>query len=342
MRRLLFAIAATLLVITSVRADVIELADSHPDQHVVVKGDTLWDISAQFLKSPWLWPKVWSVNPQIDNPHLIYPGDIIYLVYVNGQPQLRLKRGPRKLSPNIRRSPLAQAIPAIPLQDIKSFLSDNLIMDRAALELAPYVIAGVNERIVSGAGDKVYARGGFSAAEQSQQFFGIYRPARSYTDPDTGEDLGFESQSIGSGYLQAQDNDILTLKLKHTTQEVRIMDRVLPTPEGAIQSVFYPSVTDEPINGSILSVLKGVDKIGQFDVIAINRGVREGIKPGNVFYVYKLGETVVDPVTKETITLPSERAGMVMVFKPFEKISYALVMRAENSLAVMDEIRSPR
>ncbi len=342
MRRLLFVIAATLLVITGVRADVIELADSHPDRHVVVKGDTLWDISEYFLKSPWLWPKVWSVNPQIDNPHLIYPGDIIYLVYVDGQPQLRLKRGPRKLSPGIRRTPLAQAIPAIPLQDIKSFLSDNLIMERAALERAPYVIAGVNERIVSGAGDKVYARGVLAPKEQEQQFFGIYRPARSYTDPDTGEELGFESQSIGSGYLQAMNDDVLTLTLKQTSQEVRIMDRVLPTPEGAIQSMFYPSVTDEPMIGRIISVLKGVNKIGQFDVIAINKGTREGIKPGNVFYVYKVGETVVDPMTKETLTLPYERAGLVMVFKPFEKISYALVMRAESSLAVLDEIRSPR
>ncbi|MEH6470416.1 MAG: LysM peptidoglycan-binding domain-containing protein [Halopseudomonas sp.] len=342
MRRLLFAIVASLLVISSVRADVIELADSHPDQYTVVKGDTLWDISGQFLKSPWLWPKVWSVNPQIDNPHLIYPGDVIYLVYVNGKPQLRLKRGPRKLSPEIRRTPLAQAIPTIPLQDIKSFLSDNLIMDRDVLERAPYVVAGVNDRIVSGAGDRVYARGELSADEQGQQFFGLYRPARSYTDPDTGEDLGFESQSIGTGYLQAVDKDILTLKLKHTSQEVRIMDRVLPTPEGAIQSVFYPSVTDEPLKGRILSVLRGVDKIGQYDVIAINRGEREGVKAGNVFYVYKVGETVVDPVTKETITLPSERAGLVMVFKPFEKISYALVMRARSSLAVMDEVRSPR
>ncbi len=346
MRKLLFAITASLLVgtlsITSARADVIELVDNHPDQHVVVKGDTLWDITEQFLKSPWLWPKVWSVNPQIDNPHLIYPGDVIYLVYVNGQPQLRLKRGPRKLSPEIRRTPLAQAIPAIPLQDIKSFLSDNLVMDRDTLEQAPYVLAGVDERIVSGAGDRVYARGQLQGEQQGQEFFGIYRPARSYVDPDTGEALGFESQSIGSGYLQAIDNDIMTLKLKKTSQEVRVMDRVLPTPEGEIQSVFYPSATDEPLNGKILSVLRGVDKIGQYDVVAINRGQREGVKAGNVFYVYKQGETVVDPVTNEKITLPAERAGLVMVFKTFDKLSYALVMRAQSSLAVLDEVRSPR
>ena len=343
MRKLLSIFVSVLLLGSqAVTADVIELAPDHPDQHVVVKGDTLWDISEQFLKDPWVWPKVWSVNPQIDNPHLIYPGDVIYLVYVNGQPQLRLKRGPRKISPEIRRTPLAQAIPAIPLDDIRSFLSDNLIIDKAKLEQSPYVVAGVNERIVSGAGDKVYARGTLGAEMQDQEFFGIYRPSRSYKDPDTGEDLGFESTSIGSGYLQAINDDILSLKLKKTTQEVRVMDRVLPTPESPVQSVFYPSVTEKPMNGKILSVLRGVDKIGQFDVVAINRGQREGIEPGNVFYVYKQGERVVDPMTKEIIALPSERAGLVMVFKPFEKISYALVMRAESSLAVLDEVRSPR
>ncbi len=346
MRKLLFAVAAMLLAgslsMTSARAEVITLADNHPDQYVVVKGDTLWDISENFLKSPWLWPKVWSVNPQIDNPHLIYPGDIIYLVYVNGQPQLRLKRGPRKISPGIHRTPLAQAIPAIPLQDIQGFLSDNLIMDQAVLEKAPYVIAGVNERIVSGAGDRIYARGKLENELQGQDFFGIYRPSRNYTDPDTGEVLGFESQSIGSGYLQATDNDILTLKLRKTSQEVRLMDRVLPTPAGEIQSVFYPSVTDAPLEGRILSVLRGVGKIGQFDVVAINRGLREGVKAGSVLHVYKQGEVVIDPVTQEKISLPSERAGLVMVFKTFEKLSYALVMRAQSSLAVLDQVRSPR
>ncbi|RDE18791.1 LysM peptidoglycan-binding domain-containing protein [Motiliproteus coralliicola] len=347
MTKLLSAVAAillagSLLFTTSVHADVIELADDHPDQYVVVRGDTLWDISGTFLKSPWLWPKVWSVNPQIDNPHLIFPGDVIYLVYINGQPQLRLKRGPRKLSPEIRRTPLSQAIPTIPLQDIKSFLSDNLIMDREALEKAPYVVAGVNERIVSGAGDKVYARGKLENEQVVQEFFGIYRPARLYVDPDTGEELGFESQSIGSGYLKAREADILTLTLKRTSQEVRKLDRVLPTPEGKVQSVFFPSVTERPLEGKILSVLRGVDKIGQFDVIAINRGQREGVEPGNVFQVYKAGEQVVDPVTKELITLPSERAGLVMVFKTFDKVSYALVMRATSALAVLDEVRSPR
>ncbi len=343
MRKLLIRIAFVLLtgpmMASSLKADVVQLIDSHPDRHVVVKGDTLWDISATFLKSPWQWPRVWSVNPQIDNPHLIFPGDVIYLVYVNGKPQLRLERGPKRLSPQIRRSPLAQAIKAIPLRDIKSFLSDNLVLQADELEAAPYVLGGTNKAIIAGAGDRVYARGQLEKTDQN--FFGVYRPARVYIDPDTEEVLGYESKAIGGGHMVGQTDDIITLDLKRTHEEVRVKDRVLPTQEEVIQSVFYPSSPDSEINGRILSVLRGVTKIGQFDVVAINRGAREGMEPGHVLLVYKTGEEVKDPVTGELISLPSERSGSIMVFKVFEKVSYALVMKAENTLSVLDEIRTP-
>ena len=326
--------------IARLAADEIQLMDNHPDRHVVVKGDTLWDISSTFLKSPWLWPKVWSVNPQIDNPHLIYPGDVIYLVYVNGQPQLRLERsGPLKLGPKIRRSPLKQAIRAIPLQDLKSFLSDNLVLQADELEAAPYILGGANAAIIAGAGDRVYARG--QVENNGQNYFGVYRPARVYIDPDTQEVLGYESEEIGGGYLVATNKDILTLDLQRTNEEVRVKDRVLPTPEVVIQSVFYPSAPEQQINGKILSVLRGVTQIGQYDVVAINRGEREGIKPGHVLQVFRKGEVVKDPVNGELVTLPSERGGTVMIFKVFDKVSYALVMKAVNVLSVLDEVRSP-
>ncbi|WP_210397963.1 LysM peptidoglycan-binding domain-containing protein [Motiliproteus sediminis] len=344
MRKLLLSVTLALLtgpfMSAAVQADVVKLAADHPERYVVVKGDTLWDIANRFLATPWRWPDVWYVNPQIDNPHLIYPGDVIYLVYVDGKPQLRIDRGPRKLSPTVRRTPLEQAIPSIPLQDIKSFLSDNLVLERNTLESAPYVVGGVNDRIVAGAGDKIYARGTLLA--ENQNFYGVYRPSRTYTDPDSGEFLGFETQSVGGGYLLGSEGDIHTLQLKRTSEEVRVLDRVLPTQEEVVQSVFYPSSPAQKIDGRILAVLDGVTQIGQFDVVTINRGAREGLEPGNLLQVHKAGERVRDPVTQEFINLPSERGGLVMVFKVFEKVSYALVMQAENVLAVMDEVRSPR
>ncbi len=344
MRKLFTGVALVALTVSifvsKAAADEVQFVDGHPDQYTVVKGDTLWDISATFLKSPWLWPKVWSVNPQIDNPHLIFPGDVVYLIYVNGKPQLRVDRGPKKLSPGVRRTPIEQAVKAIPLQDLKSFLSDNLVLQLNELETAPYVLGSENESIIAGAGDRVYARGKLPAVDQN--YYGVYRPQRIYKDPVTEEILGYESRAIGGGYLIAtNEDDVLTIDLKRTNEEVRIKDRVLPTKEEVIQSVFYPSSPDHVVEGQILSVLRGVSKIGQFDVVALNLGEREAMEPGHVLHVYKRGETVQDPVTGDPVTLPSERRGVLMVFKVFEKVSYALVMEAEAALSVLDEVRSP-
>lgn len=334
----LLLLAAPLLT-GSLRADEVRLAENHPERYQVVKGDTLWGIARRFLADPWRWPDLWYLNPEVANPHLIFPGDILRLVYIDGQPRLRVDRGPRKLSPQIRRQPLEQAIPAIPLSEIKSFLSDNLVLEKRTLESAPYILGGVNDRIIAGAGDKVYARG--QLASEAQNFFGVYRPSTTYVDPDTGEFLGFETRAIGGGYLVNVEGDILSLKLKRTQEEVRVMDRVLPTQEEKIQSVFHPSAPDELVEGVILAVLGGVTQIGQYDVVVVNRGQREGLAPGHLLRVDKRGEVVRDPVTGERVRLPSERGGMVMVFKVFDKVSYALVVQAENVLGVLDRVRSP-
>lgn len=323
-----------------VRKDRIELAQGHPTEYVVVKGDTLWDISGRFLKSPWLWPQVWDVNPQIDNPHLIYPGDIIYLTWVDGQPRLSLKRGVRKLSPQARVTPLDHAIPAIPLRDIVSFLSENVVVDQDVLENAPYVLAGKNQRIIAGAGDRVYARGQLVEDIPMQN---LYRPAKEYTDPVSSELLGYELLKVADGRVHAleEDSGVITLDLLKSNEEVRALDRVLPSDESRIESVFYPKPGPELENAQILAVLGGVAKIGQFDAVALNIGEREGIENGQVFAIYNKGEVIIDPVTKETLSLPSERAGLVMVFKVFNKVSYGLVLRATNVISVGDHLRTP-
>src|SRR5690606_7440243 len=168
------------------------LRDGHPDSYTVVRGDTLWDISGKFLSKPWKWPEIWHVNPQVKNPHLIYPGDQLSLVYIDGQPRLMLNRGASrgtvKLSPHVRSTPMAEAIPTIPLEAINSFLLSNRIVDSpAAFESAPYIVAGNAERVISGTGDRIYARGDFAAAES---IYGIFRQGRTYLDPETEEFLG--------------------------------------------------------------------------------------------------------------------------------------------------------
>jgi len=324
------------------------LKADHPDVYTVVKGDTLWDISGMFLERPWLWPEIWRINPQINNPHLIYPGDQIALVYIDGQPQLVLERGQAgrtvkmtpgtdKLEPSVRYEPLESAIPTIRLDAIQAFLVQNRIVTDAELNAAPYVVQGDSERLVLGAGDRLYVRGVLPESES----FNVVRKGPRYVDPTTQEVLGREATYIGLGQAVSQENDIATMFMSDTREEVQIGDRVLPTEERRVDSTFFPSAPDGDIDGQIISVFGGVSQVGQFDVVVINRGEREGMKVGNVLAIYKKGAMARDRIANETIRLPSERAGLLMVFRTFEKLSYGLVMMTERPLAIEDEVRNP-
>ncbi|MDV7213897.1 LysM peptidoglycan-binding domain-containing protein [Azotobacter beijerinckii] len=321
----------------------VRLREDHPQSYTVARGDTLWDISGKFLRAPWQWPQLWQVNPQIENPHLIYPGDVLSLVYVDGQPRLMLNRGASrgtiKLSPQIRSAPMVQAIPTIPLEKISSFLLNNRIVDDPAqFQKAPYVVAGNAERVVSGAGDRVYARGNFSAGEAA---YGIFRQGKTYLDPQTQKPLGINADDIGTGEVVAEEGDIATLVLKRSTQEVRIGDRLFPTEERAVNSTFVPSEPAAPVEGVILDVPRGVTQVGAFDVVTLSRGSLDGLAEGNVLAVYKTGETVRDRVTGESVKIPDERSGLLMVFRTYARLSYGLVLTASRQLAVMDKVRNP-
>ena len=327
------------------------LRPGHPDVYTVVKGDTLWDISGKFLSRPWLWPEIWQINPQIENPHLIYPEDQIALVYVDGQPQLQLRRGNAgrtfrlspssndtvSLKPEIRATPLESAIPAISMDVIQGFLVQNRVVEPEVLDAAPYVVDGEGERLVLGAGDRVYVRGILAES----QTYSVVRKGPVYVDPQTSEILGREATYIGLADATAQTGDVATMNIESTREEVQIGDRVLPTEERRVESTFFPSSPDSEITGEIISVFSGVSQVGQYDVVVVNRGEREGLSVGNVLAIYKRGALARDRIANETIRLPSERAGLMMVFRTFEKLSYALVLMTELPLAVHDEVRNP-
>ena len=338
MRKLLFALTATALLFTSWAQAQPELRSDHPERYTVVKGDTLWDISARFLNNPWYWPEIWHVNPQVANPHLIYPGDRLALVYIDGQPRItKVATGDVvKLSPKVRSEPIDTPIPAIPLDAISSFLTDTRIVTPEELNGAPYVLEGEDGRIITGAGDRIYARG-----EKPADKVGIFRRTKEFRDPDTGEFLGLEARSIGAGNVTAENGDVLTLALTKSNQEVRIGDRLLASVDRPIATSFVPSAPDEDVEGQMIAVDGGVSQIGQFNVVAINRGQREGLKAGNVMAVLKSGNMVRDPVTGETIELPSERAGLLMVFQVYEKMSYGLILQATRPLSVGDKVTNP-
>lgn len=319
-----------------------EFADNYPERYTVVKGDTLWDISERFLKTPWLWPEVWHANPQVANPHLIYPGDVIGLIYIDGQPRITtLQAGPEngvvKLSPKIRTTPISTAIPTIPLDAIASFLSDNRIVEPAEMDAAPYVLVGKEQHLITAAGDTVFARGNIEGAER----VAIYRSGKKFVDPDTNEFLGLEAKSIATTEVSAVNNEVISLEVLRSNEEIRQGDRLLHTEDRVINSTFMPSKPEFDIRGKMISVNTGVGNIGQYNVVVVNRGIRDGLKEGNVMAIYKDGGVVRDPYTKEKIELPKERAGIMMIFRVFDKLSYGLILKATRPLAVMDEVRTP-
>ncbi|MEB2870539.1 LysM peptidoglycan-binding domain-containing protein [Pseudomonas rhizosphaerae] len=336
-------LALLMLAMAGLAQAQVQLKDGYPQRYTVVRGDTLWDISGKFLRQPWQWPQLWHANPQIANPDLIYPGDSLVLGFVDGQPQLMLERGASrgtiKLSPKVRTTPVAEAIPSIPLESINSFLLTNRIMDSAeAFNAAPYIVAGNAERVLSGIGDRIYARGAFDPA---QSVYGIFRQGKVYTDPDTQEFLGINADNIGGGEIVATEGDISTLVLQRSREEVRLGDRLFSDEQRAVNSTFFPSAPQSNIHGVIIDVPRGVTQIGKYDVVTLNRGTRDGLREGNVLAVYKTGETVRDRITGEQVKVPDERSGLLMVFRTYEKLSYGLILNANRSLAVMDKVGNP-
>lgn len=340
MARKLLGLALAAFIATLAWADEIALNPRHPDRYVVVPGDTLWDISKRFLRDPWLWPEVWQVNPQIENPHLIYPGDVITLVYVNGKPQLKVQRGPAtvKLSPKARPERIDKAIPTIPLDAIRQFLTRPLVVGKKDLEKAAYVLSSPERRIVVGAGDRIYARG---LASDGPGRYSVFRPGDEFVDPETGESLGWEAIYAGEARME-RFGDPATLHLVETTREITPGYRLLPVGEEEVHINFLPHGPKDEIHGQILSVLGGVSQIGQYQVVVINRGTRENMEVGHVLRVRQAGETMRDPFSKnEKVRLPDEDAGLMMVFRTFEKVSYGLIMEATRPIHVGDIVTNP-
>nr|WP_240618202.1 LysM domain-containing protein [Halomonas heilongjiangensis] len=312
-----------------------------PERYTVVRGDTLWGISGRFLRHPWQWPEVWQVNPQIRNPHLIYPGDVVYLYDCNGRPCLGLERGQGevRLSPGVRTTPHREAIEPIPLEAIQHFLREHRVIDDPDdLDELAYVVGADDHRLVSGAGDRLYARGHLEGNAR----VGLYRVGERYQDATSGELLGLELEHVGQARRERSEDDIVVLEVTSSRQEVRNDDIVLPLESRELITQFYPRPPDGEVDGRILAVPGGVRFIGRLQVVALDRGRRDGLEPGHVLMVEQQGELVSDPRTNEALRLPGEEAGLVMVFRPYEKMSYGLVMQATRTLSVGDRVHNPR
>jgi len=324
-----------------------------PQRYTVKKGDTLWDISNHFLKDPWLWPEIWYVNPAIRNPHLIYPGDVIALTWVNGKPVLTLEGAetttpppptvhvPKlkvvKVSPHARVEKLGKAITTLPKSVIAPFLYRPFFITDDELDDAPYVIANYGNHIISGTGDRIYARGIENASVAE---FNVVRKGTEYRDPETGDVMGYEAINLGEARL-VRLGDPQTLTVTKAYKEILSGDFLLPKENEELALNFYPRAPKKDIAGRIISVADGVSKIGQYNVVVINKGSQDGLEPGHVLEVYEEGAIVRQPFSGNRIKLPEERAGIAMVFKTYKTISYALIMEAFKDLKVFDYVYTP-
>ena len=308
----------------AVLAEDILVNPVHPTEYLVVEGDTLWDIAGKFLKKPAQWPLVWRSNPTIKNPNLIYPGDVLAFSINNGKPQISiantnresLARGYEKLSPQIRETPITQAIKLLPVSAIDQFLTSPKVVGENELANAPYILSFSGGHIVAGAGDKLYARG---ISDPNVLAYTVYRKGQPYIDPESQALLGYEAEFIADATLQ-KAGDPATLLVNKSASELRAGDRLMTHSTGEQILNFFPHPPEKPLHGTIISVLNGVSQIGQYNIVVLNRGQSEGLAVGHVLDIYQRGNIVIDPYAETknaAIPLPDELAGSLMIFQAF-------------------------
>ncbi len=325
-------------------ADTLQINPHHPDQYSVVKGDTLWDISGKFLQHPWEWPQLWRNNPQVKDPHWIYPGDTLYFAYVNGEPTLSLapqgSSYEQNLEPRIRESVIEPAIRMIPHDAIAQFLTSPKVVGAAELGRAPYVLDFAGEHLIAGAGDRAYVR---AIEEPEGLAYTIYRPGKPYVSPETQEILGYEAIYIADTSLESL-GDPATVRIVKSASEIQRGDRVMPSTEAETALNYFPKSPDKAVQGSIIRVMGGVSQIGRHDVVVIDKGSADGLQVGHTLDIYRRGRVVLDKIQSDeavSVKLPDELAGVLMVFRPFERVSYALVMEASASIHTLDRVQTP-
>lgn len=343
----LLALCISLMLTGLVFAETIELKAHHPERYVVVKGDTLWGISAKFLSNPWRWPDVWEFNPQIENPHLIYPGDVITLTYRDGKPVLTVERGGKrikttKLSPKIHTIKIGKAIPTIPVDTIKQFLSRPRIFSERERAASPYIISSRGQHLIAGVGDHIYVRG-ISASKETR--YSIYRTGQAYRNPGARKKdiLGYEAIYVGLAQVLNFGNPT-TMLITESKREALIGDLLLPLIRQEADQFFIPHPPKKTINGHIIAIVDGVSRVGQYQTVVINLGESSDIERGHVVAIYHRGKVLRDVISsdpRDMVKLPDIRSGIAMVFRTFDQVSYALIMKAYRDIGLYDMIRNP-
>jgi hypothetical protein len=380
-------------------ADTLQLQDNAPEKYVVVKGDTLWDISARFLKSPWRWPEIWNLNrEEVKNPHWIYPGDLIVLDRSGAEPRLTLVKGGKsgmttvKLSPGVRATEIGGgAIPTIPIRVIHPFLAQPRVVAAGEYDTAPFILGSNTERVILGSGDDAFATGGKPGVTR----WSVLRPGKELSDPETGEILGYEVEYLGDARTLVEG---APQKIRITQSAREIMPRdILVEADDSTTFEYMPRAPEQPIQGRIISAYGGMTDSGRYQTVVINRGAQHGLEPGHVLAVYREGQAVtlsrdeqermawvvdktsavpesgawlysdvrclkqdskvtynqsvnmqsafrntcLDNRNENAIKLPDAHSGLVMVYRVFDKVAYALIMQSDGPVYLLDTVRNP-
>ena len=397
--RQLVASLALLLVTTPVLADTLKLQDNAPEKYVVVKGDTLWDISGRFLKDPWRWPQIWNMNrAEIKNPHWIYPGDMVVLDRSGKEPRLTLVKGNAggmqtvKLSPGVRATNISNdAIPAIPISVIHPFLSQPRVVPQGAFDGAPFILGSNTDRVVLASGDDAFATGGKPGVTR----WNVLRPGKALKDPESGEVLGYEVEYLGDARTLVEGAP-QKIRITRSTQEILPKDKLVEA-DNTTTYEFVPRAPDTKISGRIISAYGGMTDSGRYQTVVINRGSRDGLEPGHVLTVFREGQAVTltrdekDRMTwvnekskgvpdggawlyndvrclkqdgkvtydqtadvrntfrntclgnssDRAVKLPDARSGLVMLYRVYDRVSYALIMESNGPVYLLDTVRNP-
>lgn len=345
-------------------ADVLKVRNDAPQEYVVKKGDTLWDISAIYLDEPWLWPKLWRLNPQIDNPHLIYPGDKLSLVYdANGRPMLVMNQKYKKLSPTVRKTlKKDDAIPTLPLELIRPYLTYEQAFDEEYMDSKPTIIGADDNVKNMQPGQIVYVKGDL----ERSRHYAAYRKGRAFIDPETEEVLAHEAVFVGT-MRTFRNGDIenavpSSARLKNVKREVKRGDFVLPALEGQTLPAFFEMTRPEAnVAGTIISTPHELREIGKLEVVVINRGTDDSIKAGNILDIMRKSPKVIlsrgearyedeansydklvakfgDGEESNTWNMPSEKVGELMVFRTYDRVSYAIILKTLKPIRVGDKV----
>jgi LysM repeat protein len=372
-RQLLLALAmgiASLSPMMNTSAQTSMLVDDYPASYIVQDGDTLWEIAGQFLRDPERWPDIWQPDEYLDNPDLIYPGDTLKLSILGGSPRVFVQRGDREVetvSPQVREEALQSAIPAIPLESIENSFTKNRIISAAEYDAAPYIVSNIGDNLAIGTGDEIYARGSFLIGRTS---FEIYRAGRTYYGDglttkrvfgllsNTEEEvLGMEVEYLGfASIVENVAPDMRRLLVNNGTKEIRVGDRLLIREESSIDATIFPTEPAADMSGQIVAFLGEESLASQLDTVVINVGTADNLVVGDILSIQKTGTRMTDEVERakmpfrermrslfnqDRLAIPGDDIGTLLVYKTFERLSYAVILASTEPAELYNAVVSP-